>query len=201
MFIGERYGRRLVLVLMQLLCLAGVAVTYTSTTFGQILAGRCLVQAYIGMQEWLVPMLQAELVPASIRGSMVALFVFEHQFAAFICSIITNFTSKHTDNSAWRIPVVIMFAWPSLVLLLQWVVPESPRWLLRQDRFDDAGASLHHLYGCSQDYSAAEEAQLLKESLDEVDQVSKGEWRDLWKGTNRVSLLLRPLSMKSKAFS
>ncbi|GME66195.1 putative sugar transporter [Neofusicoccum parvum] len=182
--IGERYGRRAVLVLMQLVCLTGVIVTYTSNTFPQILVGRMLVNMHIGMEAWLVPMLQAEIVPAAVRGAMVILYIFDHQLGAFICSIVTNFTSDLVDDRSWRIPIECMFVFPCLVLVFNWVVPESPRWLLRKGRFDEAVDSLHWLHGCHEDYSAAEEAKLLLESLEEAETATKGSWMDLVRGTN-----------------
>jgi MFS transporter, SP family, sugar:H+ symporter len=182
--IGERYGRRPIYIAMQFLCLIGLVVTYTSKTFGQILAGRCLVQSYIGMQEWLIPMLQAEIVPGAIRGAFVITFPLAHQFGAFILSIITNFTNKYPDNSAWQIPVAVMLAFPCINILCNFVIPESPRWLLRQHRFDDAVDNLHWLYGCSPDYSAAEDARLIQESFEEHERIATGSWLDLFRGTN-----------------
>ncbi|EOD51590.1 putative sugar transporter protein [Neofusicoccum parvum UCRNP2] len=152
--IGERYGRRAVLVLMQLVCLTGVIVTYTSNTFPQILVGRMLVNMHIGMEAWLVPMLQAEIVPAAVRGAMVILYIFDHQLGAFICSIVTNFTSDLVDDRSWRIPIECMFVFPCLVLVFNWVVPET------------------------------EEAKLLLESLEEAETATKGSWMDLVRGTN-----------------
>ncbi|KIW29629.1 uncharacterized protein PV07_05432 [Cladophialophora immunda] len=196
--IGNRWGRRLVFCLMQLMCITGIAVTYSAKSFGQVLAGRCLVQAHIGMLEWLIPMYQAEIVPAAIRGRMVILFIFEHQSGALISSLICNFTSRRKDNSAWQIPVGLMFLLPSVALLLNWLVPESPRWLCRQGRYDDAAASLNHLYGCCKDYDAQEETALLKAGLEEADAASKGTWAEVFKGTNRRRTIL---AMSAAAFS
>lgn len=183
-FVGERWGRRPIFIAMQFLCLVGLVVTYTSKTFGQILAGRCLVQAYIGMQEWLVPMLQAEIVPGAIRGAFVITFPLAHQMGALILSIITNFTNKYPDNSSWRIPVTVMLAFPCVNILCNFAIPESPRWLLRMDRFDEAVDNLRWLYGCSEDYSAAQDAALIQESLREQDTMKKGTWHDMFRGNN-----------------
>lgn len=199
--LGERFGRRIVLISMQFLCIAGLIVTYTAKDFGQILAGRCLVKAHIGMQQWLIPMLLAEIVSAAIRGFMVMFYIFEQELGALACSIITNFTAKRLDDSSWRIPVAVMVIFPCFVLFFHWFIPESPRWLLRKGRFDDAVDSLQYLYGCSLEYSALEEAQLLKESLNEADNISKGSWRDLMRGSNRrrtmIAIVAGAMSMLS----
>lgn len=197
--VGNRYGRRVVFCMMQVMCIIGIAVTFSAKTFSQVLAGRCLVQAHIGMLEWLIPLYQAEVVPAAIRGRMVILFILEHQSGALIAALICNFTSKIKDNSAWQIPVGLMFILPSVALLFNWLIPESPRWLCRQGRYADATVSLHHLYGCGQDYSAEEETALLRAGLEEADSVAKGRWIELFEGTNRVSNISTP-EISSPAF-
>jgi MFS transporter, SP family, sugar:H+ symporter len=70
--IGERFGRRIVYIVMNVICLSGIAVSYTAKTYGQILAGRCIVNIYTGMEGWLIALFLAELVPPRVRGAMVS---------------------------------------------------------------------------------------------------------------------------------
>ncbi|EJT78520.1 hypothetical protein GGTG_03620 [Gaeumannomyces tritici R3-111a-1] len=63
--LSERFGRRLVFLLMNSICATGAAVSYTSTTYGQILAGRMVLQVHIGMKAALVPIFMGELAPAA----------------------------------------------------------------------------------------------------------------------------------------
>lgn len=37
--LSERFGHRIVFLLMNSICISGVAISYTSTSYGQILAG------------------------------------------------------------------------------------------------------------------------------------------------------------------
>jgi MFS transporter, SP family, sugar:H+ symporter len=69
-FLGEALGRRTVYVAVLCICLVGIGVSYSSKTFGQILAGRIIVQTAVGMEGWLVPLYNAETVPAQVRGTM-----------------------------------------------------------------------------------------------------------------------------------
>lgn len=48
--LSERFGRKIVFLLMNSICMSGVAVSYTSTSYGQILAGRMMLQTHIGME-------------------------------------------------------------------------------------------------------------------------------------------------------
>lgn len=184
-FVGENLGRKPCFIGMQFIVVAGVAVTYSATTFGQALAGRIIVQLYAGVENWLIPMLLAELSPAPIRGASVILYVISHTLGSLICSFITLGTSKLHDNRSWQIPVGVMWLFPGLCLTLSFFIPESPRWLVRQNRNKEATKSLLHIHGSVKGFDADEETARLAASI-EADSVTTGSWFDLFKGTNLV---------------
>lgn len=169
---------------MNLICIVGCVICITSKSYGQMLAGRMVIYIHVGIEAWLVPMYQAEIVPAAVRGSFVSLYAFDHIFAGLISSIITNFTSKIPGDGCWRIPFGLMFVWPVLTLLLSFLVPESPRWLIRRGKYEQAVESLAYLNGADPDYDAEAEAKFLLETVEE--NKTQGRWSDLLKGTNRV---------------
>ena len=177
-----------VFMMMNVICLSGVAICYTAKTYGQFLAGRMIVQMHVGMEAWLIPMFQAEIVPAAIRGAMVVTYTFNHIFATFLSSIVTNATSKFPDDSSWKVPVACMFAFPSLTLLLSFLVPESPRWLLRKGKYDHASRSLYYLNSAKPGFVVDDQLRLLREALE--DSEHKGKWTDLVKGSNKVRTIL-----------
>ncbi|KAF2143939.1 uncharacterized protein K452DRAFT_350295 [Aplosporella prunicola CBS 121167] len=186
--IGERFGRRAVLICMELICITGLVVSYTAKHYNQILAGRMIVHGHVGMECWLIPMWLAELVPAPIRGAMTVLYVFSHIFGSFFCAVVANSSSGYHDDRSWQMPILVMFSFPSFALLTFWLVPESPRWLLRQNRYSDAVKRLEYLNGARSDYSAEADAEVLQASLEK--DVTKGEWNELFKGTNARRMMI-----------
>lgn len=170
---------------MNCICITGVSICYTAHTYAQFLVGRMLVMMHVGMEAWLIPMFMAEIVPAAIRGSMVSSYTFNHIFATFISSIVTNATNKRPDDSSWKIPVACMFAFPCLAILLSFLLPESPRWLLRRGKREDASRWLYYLNSAKPGFVVDDQARLLQQALD--DSEHKGKWKDLFKGSNRVS--------------
>lgn len=182
--LGERFGRRPIIFLMLTICLIGVVISYSATNYGQVLAGRMLVQGYIGMEGYVVPMFQAELAPAGVRGVVVISYLFNHVFGSFIMSCITYRTARLDNDYSWKIPIAVMFVIPSFVILCGWLLPESPRWLLRKGKDEQALKQLRYLYGSNPKYAPEEELALMKESL--AVNVEKGQWIDLVRGTNLV---------------
>ncbi|KAM9882665.1 hypothetical protein VD0002_g2037 [Verticillium dahliae] len=180
--ISERRGRHVILLIMNTICIGGVCLSLFAKNYGQSLGGRMLIQTHVGMEAYLVPMFVAELAPAAIRGSMVATYALSHIFAAFLGAIVTNFTSRIDGDASWRIPVGLIMIFPVLALAFSFLVPESPRWLLRKGRFDEAADSIYYLRGAVKEYPAEAEAQLILETIENA--AAQGRWRDLFRGTN-----------------
>ncbi|PCH00783.1 Major facilitator superfamily domain, general substrate transporter [Penicillium occitanis (nom. inval.)] len=180
--LGERFGRRPIIFLMLTICLIGVTISYCAQNYAQVLVGRMLVQGYIGMEGYLVPMFQAEIAPAAVRGVVVISYLFNHVFGSFIMSCITYRTSQLQNDYCWKIPIAVMFVIPAFVILCGWILPESPRWLLRRGRDEEALKQLRYLYGSNPLYTPEVELALMKETLSM--EVEKGSWLDLVRRTN-----------------
>lgn len=54
-------------------------------------------------------------------------------------------TSGLPDNRAWRIPLGLFYIVPTIIVASIFFLPESPRWLLQQNRVEEAKASLQRL--------------------------------------------------------
>ncbi len=189
LFLGERYGRWVVFVVMQVGSIVGVTVLFTAHSFVAIVAGRIVLTSVSGWHDWLIPMYLAEIVPGPVRGSVIA-FYMVFNYCGSLTAAISTFFCSHAFHDArqYRIPFGLMWFAPVLCLALCWVLPESPRWLVRKGRHEEAVRTLHRLNGSKNGYSAEEEANLLRASIEE-DSGTQGQWKDLFRGTNRVSLV------------
>lgn len=72
-FIGERLGRRTMLILGGGIMVIGVAVLTSSYTVAQLIAGRIITGVGNGMNSSTAPVYQSECSPASIRGALLTL--------------------------------------------------------------------------------------------------------------------------------
>ncbi|KAG4437829.1 hypothetical protein IFR05_006675 [Cadophora sp. M221] len=144
-WISKRYGRRWCIFLMNIYALGTTAVTVSGTNRAQMLTGRSLHYVYLGMQLSVIPIFLAEISPTHLRGSIGALYWLSIKCGGLLVTGIVRVTSKNNDNSAWQIPIGLIFVIPTIVISLIWFVPESPRWLLLDDNPDAALSSLTRL--------------------------------------------------------
>ena len=138
----DRFGRR------SLILVAGVIFTISSVgtalapTVPWLIAGRVVSGIAIGIASFISPMYIAELVPARVRGALVAV-----NMLAITTGIVTAYLTDYalTGIKGWR----YMFglgAIPAIGLLIgMWRLPDSPRWLISKSRIDEAKKVLDRL--------------------------------------------------------
>ncbi|XP_063588845.1 facilitated trehalose transporter Tret1-like [Penaeus indicus] len=150
-FTGPTRLLRALLFLAGVLWLLQAFTPYLSLLYlGRI--GSCLAFNAVGP---LAPALISELVEPSVRGSLVAVVeavVALGQLAVYCLA----------DALPWRLTTALCAAPFFAVFVLAFLVPESPYWLLRQDRSEDAAKALARLRGPVKDTSV------------ELDEIAKG---------------------------
>ncbi|KAK7432538.1 hypothetical protein QQZ08_000745 [Neonectria magnoliae] len=155
----------------------------TSSRREQIMAARILNYVYVGMELGVVPTFQSEIVPAEVRGLMVGSYQLSLAVGGLVINSVCFGTSGITDNRAWRIPLGLFYIVPSIVLSLIWFIPESPRWLLRKNRVEEAWLNLRKLReGAFSEEQMEAEFKELRTSLEK--DVEQGKFAELFRGLN-----------------
>ena len=152
--LSDTLGRKKLL----LLCAFLFAVTGVGTgwagTFPLFIGFRILSGVAIGVAALVCPMYIAEISPASLRGRLVAFYQLAIT-AGILLAYLSNYFLLDTGENNWR----WMFSSPSIPSLLfffcLFLVPESPRWLIRKERESDAMQILEQIGGS--DYAQAED--------------------------------------------
>ncbi|KAK1763898.1 general substrate transporter [Phialemonium atrogriseum] len=140
--VSERWGRRWCMFGMSAWALVPAIMAVTAVSKHQIMATRILNYIYIGMELAVVPVYQSEIMPREIRGFAVGSYQFSLMMGTLIVSCVCRGTSTLPGNQSFRIPFGLFFVIPTLVMVLIFFIPESPRWLLTKDRVEEARTSL-----------------------------------------------------------
>lgn len=156
--LSDRLGRRRVLILAAILFSLSAILTAIPKELWLFILARLLGGAAIGLSSPVAPMYIAEMAPEKNRGALVTLNQLAITFgivAAYFCDWAIAEFGLRTWGEGWgeeygwrwmfasEVPPAVLF----LAALM--FVPESPRWLAKEGRWDEAEAILARIGGRS----------------------------------------------------
>jgi MFS family permease len=87
-----------------------------------------------------------------------------------------------TGSKAWRIPVALQGVFQVIILILVFIVPESPRWLASHGREDESLSVLARLQGKSTTHSdVLIQHKEIQDAVSMEKAIGSGSWKDLLK--------------------
>ncbi|GHJ90283.1 hypothetical protein NliqN6_6685 [Naganishia liquefaciens] len=161
---SEKFGpRRTFLVAMVLMIGAIFVPVFAESlpvlTFGEVLCGipwgifQTLTTAYAsevnslacdGFNENL-PYVSFQVCPIALRHYLTAYINACWGFGILLSSGVVRACLNIESQWAYKIPFCLQWIWPPILITLVWFAPESPFWLVRQQRYADAERSVRRL--------------------------------------------------------
>jgi sugar porter (SP) family MFS transporter len=180
--LGDRFGRRHMIILAGIIFGAGAILTAFTPSLPILIAGRIIVGIGIGIASFISPMYISEVAPKSIRGTLVFLNQLALTFGILLSYLVDYLFTKVPDGWRWMLGLAII---PALVLSLGMAkMPDSPRWLIMQDKGRKARTVLTKIRGTK---SVDGELQEIHDSL-ATEGTSK--WSDLFSPALRLPLMI-----------
>lgn len=134
---AERFGRKKVLQAIGLLYLVTSLGTSLTSSWELFVTLRFLGGIGVGASSVIGPMYISEISPAHSRGRLVALFQF-NVVSGILIAFLSNYLLFGVSDDSWRWMLGVQ-AIPSLVFFVMvFVVPESPRWLVKNNQSAEA---------------------------------------------------------------
>jgi SP family xylose:H+ symportor-like MFS transporter len=165
--LSDALGRKKVLLIAAVMFLASAIGTAFPPNFATFVVFRVIGGVGVGAASITSPMYIAEISPARIRGRMVSI----NQFAIVSGMLLVYFVNYYIagrGDEAWNVD----YGWrwmfgsgaiPALALLiLLFFVPESPRWLAKESRREEALAILTRVNGTQE---ARQEMAAIEETI------------------------------------
>lgn len=133
---SEKYGRKKSLQVIALLYIISALGSALIVNWYSFLLFRLLGGIAIGASSVIGPMYIAELSPSNWRGRFVAFFQFNIVLGLLVAYLSNYWISGVPDDWRWMLGVLAL---PSIIFsMLLFSSPESPRWLIKVGRKDDA---------------------------------------------------------------
>jgi len=138
---GDIFGRRFILFICGAFYFLSAIGCAFATGWFFLLFSRFLGGLAIGASSVVAPMYIAEISPGKMRGRLVAVAQFNIVLGILV-AFFSNYLLVNTGINNWRwmfgveaIPAILFF-------ILLFFVPESPRWLVKKSRINDAESVL-----------------------------------------------------------
>jgi sugar porter (SP) family MFS transporter len=180
---AEKYGRRKSLIVLSgLFALAAVG-SATSFNWEILLFFRFVSGVLLGCITVVTPMFIAEISPAKRRGQLVLLNQFFVVSAIFLAFVVNYFLAQTFGDGSWRWMIGVESLPAFLFFGLLFLVPESPRWLINQNRSDEALVVFRRI----QAENPEAEVALVKKSVDQELKIGHG---NLFVKENRFPVMI-----------
>ena len=183
--LSERRGRRSTILIISGVFIAGTLLCSIAPNATTLALARIVLGFAVGGATQTVPMYVAELAPARKRGRLVLTF----QLGIGVGIVLATLVGA-SEASPWRVSVGAASVPAVIMLVLMLRLPESPRWLVKADRTDDAREVLR---------GVREEGSDLDAEVDEIVGLEKEErsagagnrgWRGLRQAWVRPALVV-----------
>ncbi|KAK2023741.1 general substrate transporter [Colletotrichum zoysiae] len=165
-FVGDVLGRRRTIFIAGCIVIVGVVIQSSSFSLGQLIASRIITGLGVGALTATVPMWVSECSSASERGRRVLLQGFFAIGGVVVASWMEFGLYFVKDNQVnFRFPIAFQGLFAIIITSLVMFLPESPRWLIKQERFEDARKVMAALGGLSEDSEVVnEELSLIRDA-------------------------------------
>jgi SP family myo-inositol transporter-like MFS transporter 13 len=158
-FFADLLGRKLMMLISAVMFIASVAIIFTSQTYVPLLLGRILQGMSGGVIAVVVPLYLAECLRSDTRGKGTSIFQFMLTFGIVLAALVGDHYTKNAEtaielaagdqqaivaaaNHAWR-GMFLSVIYPGILFLIGgFFISESPRWLYRKGRKDQARAAM-----------------------------------------------------------
>ncbi|KAJ8092234.1 hypothetical protein PM082_024065 [Marasmius tenuissimus] len=152
MALGDKLGRKRFMQMMCLVVTIGTVIQTAAQNYAMFLVGRILTGVAVGGLVGTVPIYNSEISPPESRGTigglsgyMIGLGACTANWIGYLCGFAP---SSNSNSFQWRFPLALQIP-PGIVLILglQFVLPDSPRWLIQHGRDEDARRAFGRIRG------------------------------------------------------
>ncbi|KAG9523761.1 sugar transporter family protein, partial [Aureobasidium melanogenum] len=186
-FVSERFGYRYTVMTCLVFIAAITAVFFTAQNVQTLLVAEILCGIPWGIFQTLTVTYASEVCPVALRGYLTTYVNFCWGMGQAIGIGVVKSLLHRNDQWAYRIPYALQWMWPIPLLIGITFAPESPWWLIRKGRVEDAKRALLRLTSVNRetDFDADETIDMMVHTTKLEEKITSGaSYWDCFKGTD-----------------
>ncbi|CAG9949266.1 unnamed protein product [Clonostachys rosea f. rosea IK726] len=164
-FLADKFSRKYAMSAMALLSIVGAVLQTASVHVAMMIVGRLLAGIGCGSLLSVVPVYLAEASQPDSRGFLVGLHGMMIAIGFGVANWVGYGGSYASSHAQWRTPLAMQIPIPILMMVGCIYIPFSPRWLVQQDRIEEAEKVLHKLHGIENESLASQELIQIRQQL------------------------------------
>jgi sugar porter (SP) family MFS transporter len=196
----DKLGRRWTLGICSVGSIVAVAIQVSGQTKVQLLIAELFNGLFIGGYSVVVPTYISEITPVVLRGVATASINICQVAGQLVCSGILAGTQNRGDRWSYGIPMACQWFFPVAIFIGVFMSPESPWWLVRQGKNDEARKALDRLTTTEIDTDTLLANIVLTTQLENA-QHAEVRFMDLFKGPDRRRTIITTMAFCTQVFS
>ncbi|GKU08444.1 lactose permease [Fusarium langsethiae] len=146
-FTTDLIGRRAGMFTGAVIIIIGTCIQATAKSMPQFMGGRFLLGFGVSYCCIAAPTYVSELAHPKWRGTLTGFYNCMWPVGAIIAGWVVYGSAYIEGDDGWRVPVWIQLVTSGIVAICVFFLPESPRWLIANDKHDQAAAILAKFHG------------------------------------------------------
>ncbi|KKY29357.1 putative maltose permease mal61 [Diaporthe ampelina] len=131
----------------------------------------------------------SEITPIQLRAPATQMLQMFWAIGSIIVGGVTFHYNKLDNDIAYRIPIALQWLFPTPLAILLFIAPESPWWLVRKGRLEEAEKSVRRL-GRKTRLNTSEAVAMMRRTVDLEKTIKEPNLAELWKGTDLYRTLI-----------
>ncbi|KAM5344302.1 hypothetical protein ACJ41O_012839 [Fusarium nematophilum] len=161
-WVGDKIGRIKTIALGSVWAIIGAALQCSAQNHNWMICSRAVNGIGTGILNAIVPVWATETAEHTSRGQFIAIEFTLNIFGVVVAYWLEfglSFIDGGRSQFRWRFPIAFQIIPLIFLLTLVWFFPESPRWLVKEGRDDEAQYVLRRLRGSSEEERARAQAE------------------------------------------
>lgn len=167
--IADKIGYRKTMIGALAMVTCFIFIVFFVQSLPQLLVGLILMGIPWGAFQTITTTYAAEVTPVSLRAYLTAYVNLCWVFGQFLASGVLKGVSLRPDQWAYRIPYALQWIWPIPLIIGIYFAPESPWWLVRKGRLDEAKHMIMRLTSRNQPNFNADETLAMMVHTNEME--------------------------------